>query len=183
METEDFRIIPSNPAYRISRSGKVQSRWKRIGQGRGKAPKLVLGETWHDLTCLTDAAGYAVVALGRRRRGRIANLLLDAFVGPRPAGQECRHLDGDRSNDSLENLAWGTSAENTEDQRRHGTLIGGERHGMAKLTNADVDKIRRMAGTMTQRKIGEIFGVSQCHVSDIIHERRRTKSSHEGRGL
>lgn len=37
----------------------------------------------------------------------VADLVLTAFVGPRPAGQHPQHADGDRGNCALENLAWG----------------------------------------------------------------------------
>lgn len=47
-------------------------------------------------------------------------MVLRAFVGEPPAGHECRHLDGDRQNNALDNLAWGTRAENVADTIRHG---------------------------------------------------------------
>src|SRR5688500_12645743 len=45
---------------------------------------------------------------------------------------------------------------------------GGGNSGRAKLTWKQVDKIRSLAGRMTQRKIAERFGVNQKTVSDII---------------
>ena len=47
-------------------------------------------------------------------------LVLEAFVGPRPAGHEGRHLDDVRSNNTLSNLAWGTQGENYQDALRNG---------------------------------------------------------------
>ena len=41
----------------------------------------------------------------------VHRLVLEAFVGPRPDNCEARHLDGDPSNNRLDNLAWGTKAE------------------------------------------------------------------------
>lgn len=41
--------------------------------------------------------------------------MLEAFVGPRPHGQLGRHLDDDRDNNTLANLAWGTPAQNSQD--------------------------------------------------------------------
>lgn len=68
--------------------------------------------------------GYAKVNLcrgGRQKTFLVHRLVLDAFVGPREPGQECRHLDGDPSNNRLTNLAWGTQSENELDKVRHGT--------------------------------------------------------------
>lgn len=44
-----------------------------------------------------------------------------AFLGPRPAGLEVRHLDGDKENCALSNLTYGTRSENGRDKRQHGT--------------------------------------------------------------
>jgi len=49
-------------------------------------------------------------------------LVATAFHGPCPAGMECRHLDGNRSNNVASNLAWGTASENNLDRVRHGTF-------------------------------------------------------------
>jgi hypothetical protein len=59
----------------------------------------------------------------------IAPEVLAAFVGPRPPGQEARHLDGNKTDNRLSNLAWGTPLENAADKQRHGTMARGERHG------------------------------------------------------
>lgn len=60
--------------------------------------------------------------------GRYANrfvhqLVAAAFIGPRPPGQQVRHLDGNRSNPRLTNLAYGTQSENALDAVRHGTNV------------------------------------------------------------
>lgn len=41
------------------------------------------------------------------------------YVGPRPNGMMCRHLDGDPKNNNISNLKWGTAKENGEDRSRH----------------------------------------------------------------
>jgi hypothetical protein len=49
-------------------------------------------------------------------------LMLETFIGPRPDGQVGRHLDGNRENLAIENLAWGTPEENRQDAYRHGVI-------------------------------------------------------------
>ena len=56
-------------------------------------------------------------------------LVLEAFVGPRPEGQCGLHWDDDRSNNSVENLRWGTRADNAADLVRNGN------HGQARKTH------------------------------------------------
>lgn len=48
-------------------------------------------------------------------------LVASAFIGPRPDGQEVRHLDGDRLNPNVANLAYGTRSQNRIDCVQHGT--------------------------------------------------------------
>ena len=68
-----------------------------------------------------DTAGYLRVALGRHVYRRLHNLVLLAFVGPRPDGmEEIRHLNGIRTDNRLENLVYGTRSENQLDTVRHG---------------------------------------------------------------
>lgn len=47
-------------------------------------------------------------------------LVLTAFVGPRPATLEGCHRDGNRANNTLVNLYWGTRSDNQRDRVRHG---------------------------------------------------------------
>ena len=88
--------------------------------------------------------GYLVVGLsdgsGRSRRRLIHKLALETFVGSCPDGLSTRHVDGDKLNNHLYNLKWGTWTEQVEDKRRLGRIPTGENHKLAKLTNDEVRK-------------------------------------------
>ena len=58
---------------------------------------------------------------GKSTTKNVHVLVATAFLGPRPDGLEVRHLNGDAHDNSLINLTYGTSAQNKDDQRRHGT--------------------------------------------------------------
>lgn len=64
-------------------------------------------------------------------------------------------------------LRWATGVENAADKWQHGTLPIGECHHAAKLTEDQVRRIRSLKGSMTQRRIGALFGVSEDAVGDI----------------
>ncbi len=181
----EYRDVVVFDGYRVGDNGTVLSCWARIGQGRGRAPLIVKSDNWKRLKSSANTRnGSVALSLGRGNSRRVGRLVLDAFVGPCPPGMECCHYpDQDFKNCTLRNRRWGTSAENTNDQRKHGTLIGGERHGMAKLSNEQVERIRSLKGTVTQRAIANRFGISQGHVSDILNNRKRTPSSHSGKEL
>lgn len=83
---------------------------------------------------------------------------------------ECRHLDGDPSNNQLSNLCWGTSAENAADRIEHGTIGRGSVSPTAKLIEADVIAIRQLyARGMLQKEIAALFGLSESSTSAIIN--------------
>lgn len=99
--------------YEISDHGRVRS----LLAWRGRpGPRII------NPTC--DTHGYPTVSLyrdGERTTIGVHRLVLEAFVGPRPDELLTRHLDGDPSNNRLDNLTYGTSTENHVDQVRHGT--------------------------------------------------------------
>ena len=128
-----------------------------------------------------DDDGYPVVSIrrvGRKHSSvfRVHGLVLSAFVGPRPDGMECRHLDGNRQNNLLRNLRWGTRLENKKDSIRHGTAVVppqiGECHSNLKLSEEKVKTIRRrrLDGEKLQ-PIADSFGVSVGLISMICNRR------------
>jgi hypothetical protein len=78
---------------------------------------------------------------------------------------ECRHLDGDPTNNRLENLKWGTRAENRDDMRRHGTGKRGEEKAGHRLTWAQVSEIR--LDPRSARRVGRDYGVSHTTILTI----------------
>jgi hypothetical protein len=107
---------------------------------------------------------------GCRSNVRVHTLVLNAFVGPRQSGHCCRHSDGDRLNNALLNLAWGTYSENEADKKQHGTC---RRQGLAarpsaKLMPTEVDEIRRrIKAGETQRSIALGSRISRSAVNRI----------------
>jgi DNA-binding XRE family transcriptional regulator len=118
-----------------------------------------------------DPDGYLQISMTRNGKvitPRVHKLTLAAFVGPKAEGQQCRHLDGDRTNNRIENLAWGSHAENEADKDRHGTRPYGDAHGNAKLTAEKVREVRRLLTLgMTQLRIAIRMGVSEPTIGMI----------------
>jgi HNH endonuclease/NUMOD4 motif len=86
---------------------------------------------------------YPTVELSRggvKKKFKVHRLVLTTFRGARPEGKECRHLDGNPSNNSLSNLEWGTPQENQDDRRKHRKKI--------KLTPELVRYIRNSTKTL-----------------------------------
>lgn len=103
--------------YEVSDEGQVRSLETRDVLGRRRAGRVL--KPYH-----AGPMGYEYVALytGMRRRPvqrTVHSLVLEAFVGPRPAGLWGRHIDGDHLNNKRANLAWGTPIENAHDTLAH----------------------------------------------------------------
>ncbi len=91
----------------------------------------------------------------------VHRFILETFIGPCPEGMECRHLDGVKMNNRIDNLLWGTKAENAADKVRHRTLIEGPAMYNAKLKAEDIPKIHALYETgLTQKEVAEAFGMS-----------------------
>jgi hypothetical protein len=65
---------------------------------------------WFRLPAVVDSAGDKVVTIhdeqGRPHTRLVAELVLEAFVGPRPPGHVIRFKDGNRLNCDVANLEW-----------------------------------------------------------------------------
>lgn len=104
------------------------------------------------------------------RRYLAHRLVCELVHGPAPSpDHEAAHTCGKGHEGcvSPSHLKWATRKENEGDKRAHGTLLTGERHGSAKLTESDVRRIKAMLGKRSQREIAEDFGVSQSLISYV----------------
>lgn len=111
----------------------------------------------------------ALYANRRRVTLKVAHLVLWAFVGPRPDGQEACHWNGVRHDNRLANLRWDTIAANRADSRRHGTLPVGERSHFAKLTNAGIAEVRRLYSEgETYSEIARQLGIHRSTVTKAV---------------
>jgi len=112
---------------------------------------------------------------GRRKYYPLHCLVAAAFIGPRLDGLEINHIDGNKTNNRVDNLEYITHRENLAHAIRLG-LISGSFAGMigamsscSKLTEDGVRQIRRLIkeGEFTQKEIGLMYGVCQVNISHI----------------
>lgn len=104
---EQWASVPGHSDYEVSSEGRVWSRPRPRVRGGLLSP-------------YTGSHGYLMTKLNDRNWA-IHKLVALAFLGPCPPGMEVRHLDGDRQNARLTNLAYGTKSENRRDRFQHGT--------------------------------------------------------------
>lgn len=158
MVTENWRAVPGHPGYEVSDLGRVRSYRNRQGHPT-PTPRLLSPAI---------VQGYRHIKLGRSRQTKVHLLVLEAFVGPRPDGMLCRHLDGNPLNNRLSNLRWGTPEENYADRHLHGTHNSGSRNGRAVIDErAAVEIKRRAVAGEKHAAIAQDFGVSRGIVANI----------------
>jgi hypothetical protein len=157
-------IISYDGLYEASTYGRVKSFIGRYG----------IKERILKLT--KDKNGYLHVLLFKNKSRKyfsVHRLILETFMGSCPLGMECRHLDGNPSNNRLDNLKWGTKIENRADRKLHGTEYNGNQKGinnpMSKINDWIVRIIRQLLkeGKLYQREIAKIFGLDQSSISYI----------------
>ena len=155
MDKQLLAEVPSYPGFYASRDGRIWSeksnQWKKIVQhisGKGEV--------------------YLSVAIAHCPR-RVHRLIAEAWV-PNPEGKpEVNHIDGDKLNNSIENLEWVTRAENAQHAYDTGLsrAVKGVGSRVSKLNADQVKWIRDSAGKVTQAKMAEALNVCVDTISKV----------------
>ena len=152
----DWAYVPSlGGRYLVSTNGRLYSK----PRGRTKGGFLRLH---------SYVGGYLGTAL-RRARGKgtvLAHwLVAETFIGPRVAGMEVCHLNGNPKDNRAENLAYKSKHANEADKALHGTLLRGENTPSRKLTWDQVCEIRLRKEQ--QAVLAERFGVARSTIQRV----------------
>lgn len=112
-------VVGYGDLYEVSDFGNVRSLGRTDRLGRKYPPRM--------MTPSPDTGGYLQVKIsrdGKQHNAKVHHLVLEAHVECRPAGAQCRHLDGNPANNRADNLAWGNFLDNALDRAKHGTAGG-----------------------------------------------------------
>lgn len=156
-------VVGYEGRYEVSRGGEV---WSTYCQGPRKAgPKK--------LALWIDQRGYPSVTLhsggGKQRPVRVHRIVAKAFLGEPPPGSTVNHIDADKTNNHASNLEYVSMEGNRQHAHEAGLFLNGERHPRAKLTDEDVEEIRRrVAGGESKASVARSFGVHDGHVGQIV---------------
>jgi hypothetical protein len=118
--------------------------------------------------------GYPLVVLcghGKPASKRVHALVMLAFCGRTPEGKEICHNDGDKTNNMLTNLRFGTRSENLLDSYKHGSHP-------TQLCWLDVWLIRNCE--VRNIRLAEFFGVSPSTITSVRN--RNTWQREESNG-
>lgn len=160
------------PEYRIGDDGSIWSchsgYWRKMNPAQCRKTRRLI---------------VSLCRNGTRQSAHVHTLVLLAFVGLRPEGLEACHFpDRNPANCRLDNLRWGSSADNHADAVAHGTKGPGELHPHASITNEIVLAIRAEAAVYRRNGwrgwrwvLAQKYGISERCLKHIIE---RTSWNH-----
>lgn len=117
-----------------------------------------------------NKGGYYYLGLckgGTSKKIFVHRLVMLAFVGE--SDLQVNHVNGDKTDNRLENLEYCTGSENLQHAYDTGLRFGakGEKNGNSKLTRACVERIKYGHQKMKLKDIAKIYGINLSHVSYI----------------
>jgi len=124
------------------------------------------------------ANGYRLISVGQKKF-LVHRLIAEAFFGEPPdefVYKTVNHKNGDKLDNRPENLEWATYKENNLHARSSGLQKQhGENCNLTKHSDAFIDAIRKVHAKYhpTQAVLGELFGLSRGHISQIINFKTR----------
>jgi NUMOD4 motif/HNH endonuclease len=119
LPNEVWKPVKDFPHYEVSNKGRIKSLARIDARGWRRKERIINGSN----------AEISLVNEEGKQWFAIASIVLSAFVGPKP--KHCRlsrHLDDNRDNNRVENLAWGTDADNIDDAIKNGANFASYGH-------------------------------------------------------
>lgn len=173
---EMLSVIPKVVEKEILMSKLLEDEiWKDIpgyenlyrASGLGRIKRLYKYYRFKILKFCKDRYGYLFVHLSKNckiKSHTVHRLVLETFTSPCPLGMQCRHLDGNKLNNRLDNLCWGTPKENSQDRTKHKIFFGNY-----KLNKFQIRIIKKLLEDryLMQREIAIIFNVHYSTINKI----------------
>ena len=154
-------VVGYEGLYEVSDEGRVRS-LDRVSSDGSRRKGRVLTPTGINHVHVT------LSSRGVKRKPSVHRLVLEAFLGPPPAGAIGCHRDDDPRNNCLRNLYWGSHSQNYSD-----SVVNGGRDGrVGAFTEHEVRAIRaRVASGEKQASVARSLGVDPSTVSLMVNRR------------
>lgn len=172
----EFKKINGYDGYEVSNTGVVRSinRYK-IKKGCNFPTKYKGKELSYK-----NIRGYYNVSIinneGRRLTKQVHRLVMMSFANISNSNElQVNHIDGNKSNNNLDNLEWVTPKQNIHHAIENGLMKikeqSGSKNAMAKLKEKDVLKILNLSKSNSRKDIAKIYNVSRQTIDNIINKK------------
>lgn len=148
---EEWKQIESLPGYSVSNEGRVRK------------------DSTGQIMVLSTNGGYKRITVSRH----VHRLVAEAFIG-KPEDERCwvDHIDGDRSNNNVDNLRWVTPSENALAYGYKSRIEHKQRPVVASHLDGTVIVFK------SRQAAAEYFG---CSDSEIAYDHRYVRHSYKSR--
>lgn len=141
--------------------------------GRVRTLRLLKGFITNESGYLAIAKSFEVDVDGKvtYEKEYVHSLVAKTFIGPRPLGKQVNHIDGDRTNNAIENLEYVTVQENSH----HAFKIGNRNHY---FTDDQMNQISQwyFDDGLDQTEISRKLLPKKFDVSDLRRMRKKVRS-------
>lgn len=168
-EDDEWLPIPEHDGYFVSKTGHI------FGPGRHGEPWLIRPTS--------GKHGHQYVSLyqdGKRTKQYVHRLVAENFIPNREKLPLVRHLNGDPTDNNVENLAWGTQVDNMRDAIELGTFRHFSENDRKKAVDARRTPIKAVRVDTqeefhfpSQQEAKRQLGVCQSDINGILKGRRR----------
>lgn len=166
--------IPGYPGYHISKRGKIYSRWDVNGKG-------ILSKRYHLKQPHLNKKGRYIIGLSQPGIGTtkwLVHRLVALVYLPNPEGLPyvC-HKDNVPTNNSVNNLYWGTQKDNMSQASKEGRMIQAKGKDSVHYKGTEIQRsyIPRLINLgFTRKEISEIMDLGVQLVSDYYNKYKET---------
>lgn len=166
--------IPGYPGYHISKRGKIYSRWDVNGKG-------ILSKRYHLKQPHLNKKGRYIIGLSQPGIGTtkwLVHRLVALVYLPNPEGLPyvC-HKDNVPTNNSVNNLYWGTQKDNMSQASKKGRMIQAKGKDSVHYKGTGIQRsyIPRLINLgFTRKEISEIMNLGVQLVSDYYNKYKET---------
>lgn len=165
---EIWKHVYHAPDYEVSNKGRLRRATdaiEKINAHRGRLMSLKPDKYTGYVRCSMMSRD------GKMLREQVHRLVGRAFLGNHRKGAQINHKDGDKTNNTVENIEWCSSQENVKHAWQSGlsTTNKGEKHGMSKLKKRDIKVIKDAdARGVMLKTIAEVYNVTLSTISNIV---------------
>lgn len=165
--TEKWKAIQgTDETYRVSNRGRIKSTDRMVHHNTSKSGlQLIRGQI---IKTTIGSSGYPVFnMLGKQYY--VHRIVATHFIENPEKKQYVNHKDGDKSNNSMDNLEWVTSSENLKHSYRTGV------HSSKITENKHEEIINRRTSGEKYQIIADDYGVTKQRIFQIVNSERTKK--------